>query len=421
MIDSTSYGRLLKQRLQELTEKVSDIDGALRETDSPDGEERATENEDDEVLEDLGNAALNEISRINAALHRIKNGTYGVCTSCGGMINEARLVVLLPFPMLNSASHISGLALFLTLFRSLDLIENLNDMRPRMFWLVGLLVAGIASLRAHYLAAATVTVVAFLMIDMWRHRDAVRARMISLFHAGGASVVFLLPWMATLWQSSSTPMYPVFPGTHRPDYENYSAPLGFSEHLSFFGDVMISPGVALFAVPVILYAFRRASLAGLALYLGALVTTAVLSWVFTYSDAENIHRYVAPFLNAAFFATVSVLVLQARAALPTGAETIKHRRVIDAVLCGAIVFLFPVMVSQDMARLTDKWGKPTLPAAARACNRRCRPVRSCSSSYRNPRRSITGAMRSPAWTFPARRARNPACRFLPAPTPFETI
>ena len=239
-------------------------------------------------------------------------------------------------------------------------------MRPRMFWLVGLLVAGIASLRAHYLAAATVTVVAFLMIDMWRHRDAVRARMISLFHAGGASVVFLLPWMATLWQSSSTPMYPVFPGTHRPDYENYSAPLGFSEHLSFFGDVMISPGVALFAVPVILYAFRRASLAGLALYLGALVTTAVLSWVFTYSDAENIHRYVAPFLNAAFFATVSVLVLQARAALPTGVETIKHRRVIDAVLCGAIVFLFPVMVSQDMARLTDKWGKPTLPAAARA-------------------------------------------------------
>jgi len=90
MIDSTSYGRLLKQRLQELTEKVSDIDGALREPDSPDGEERATENEDDEVLEDLGNAALNEISRINAALHRIKNGTYGVCTSCGGMINEAR-------------------------------------------------------------------------------------------------------------------------------------------------------------------------------------------------------------------------------------------------------------------------------------------------------------------------------------------
>ena len=54
-------------------------------------EERATENEGDEVLEDLGNAALAEIAQIESALSRIGDGTYGECVTCGGDIPEARL------------------------------------------------------------------------------------------------------------------------------------------------------------------------------------------------------------------------------------------------------------------------------------------------------------------------------------------
>ena len=82
---------VLEARLAELKEDVTEIDQTLREPDSQDFEERATENEGDEVLEDLGNAALTEIAQIETALARIEDGTYGECATCGADIAPARL------------------------------------------------------------------------------------------------------------------------------------------------------------------------------------------------------------------------------------------------------------------------------------------------------------------------------------------
>ncbi len=82
---------VLEKRLAVLKEEIADIDQTLREPDSQDFEERATENEGDEVLEDLGNAALIEIAQIETALERIVGGTYGDCVTCGEAIPPARL------------------------------------------------------------------------------------------------------------------------------------------------------------------------------------------------------------------------------------------------------------------------------------------------------------------------------------------
>ncbi|MAO55298.1 MAG: dimethylmenaquinone methyltransferase [Rhodospirillaceae bacterium] len=82
---------ILEARLAELKEDVTEIDQTLREPDSQDFEERATENEGDEVLEDLGNAALTEIAQIETALSRIEDGTYGECATCGAEIAPARI------------------------------------------------------------------------------------------------------------------------------------------------------------------------------------------------------------------------------------------------------------------------------------------------------------------------------------------
>ncbi len=82
---------VLEKRLAVLKEEIADIDQTLREPDSQDFEERATENEGDEVLEDLGNAALTEIAQIETALGRIADGTYGQCVTCGEAIAPARL------------------------------------------------------------------------------------------------------------------------------------------------------------------------------------------------------------------------------------------------------------------------------------------------------------------------------------------
>ncbi len=81
----------LEARRAELKNEVVEIDQTLREPESRDDEDRATEREEDEVLEGLGNAALEEISAIDAALRRIELGTYGECTVCGKPVNEARL------------------------------------------------------------------------------------------------------------------------------------------------------------------------------------------------------------------------------------------------------------------------------------------------------------------------------------------
>jgi len=84
----------LLKRLSELDERLHDIENEFDAHQSKDWEEMATEREDDEVLEGLGNAGREEIVRIRAALQRIRDGEYGACMKCGDEISEARLDVL---------------------------------------------------------------------------------------------------------------------------------------------------------------------------------------------------------------------------------------------------------------------------------------------------------------------------------------
>jgi len=96
MINLEKTKDILQERLIELTAKVNEINTELRQPDNADWEERATENEGDEVLEDMGKTALEEIALINSALQRIDMGTYGECTKCGEKIGDKRLKAL-PF------------------------------------------------------------------------------------------------------------------------------------------------------------------------------------------------------------------------------------------------------------------------------------------------------------------------------------
>ena len=91
MVDLDKMRTQLHARLAELTEEAREIDAELREPDSTDSEERATEREGDEVLEGLGKSALHEIAAIHAAQARLKAGTYGTCVTCGEPVGEKRL------------------------------------------------------------------------------------------------------------------------------------------------------------------------------------------------------------------------------------------------------------------------------------------------------------------------------------------
>jgi RNA polymerase-binding protein DksA len=81
----------LEDRRAELMEDMRAIDDRLRERPPSDAEDRATEREEDEVLEERGMTDSRELQDVENALQRMEHGTYGVCTSCGEIISAARL------------------------------------------------------------------------------------------------------------------------------------------------------------------------------------------------------------------------------------------------------------------------------------------------------------------------------------------
>ncbi|MBW4707125.1 TraR/DksA family transcriptional regulator [Roseobacter sp. YSTF-M11] len=93
-MDLATQQQTLLERRAELVGHLTEVEQQLDETPTKDMEDFSTERQGDEVLEALGQAELNEVRRIDAALSRIEQGTYGECLDCGEMISDARLSVL---------------------------------------------------------------------------------------------------------------------------------------------------------------------------------------------------------------------------------------------------------------------------------------------------------------------------------------
>lgn len=97
MQNSENFKRKLIALKDEITQRINAIEKDIRhEGMTSDWTEQATERENDEVLESLGNASEKELLMINNALKRIETGDYFYCSSCGDEIPTARLESL-PF------------------------------------------------------------------------------------------------------------------------------------------------------------------------------------------------------------------------------------------------------------------------------------------------------------------------------------
>ena len=91
MSDPTAIETQLRSRFVDLFLEAKQIDAELSAPHSKDREDRATELEGDEALEEFGHAAMAEAEQIRAALRRIAEGSYGICTRCGKPVGEERL------------------------------------------------------------------------------------------------------------------------------------------------------------------------------------------------------------------------------------------------------------------------------------------------------------------------------------------
>lgn len=80
--------------LEELDERLTKITSDVRHSDDvieKDFEEMATQNENNEVQDFLGNSARVEIAAIKHAITRLDSGDYEMCQTCGEAINSERL------------------------------------------------------------------------------------------------------------------------------------------------------------------------------------------------------------------------------------------------------------------------------------------------------------------------------------------
>lgn len=83
----------LQAKKKELSSRLQRITANLQRGFDSDSKEMAKELEDSEVVDALGNEARSEIAKISAALVRLENGRYGICTECSEPIEADRIKV----------------------------------------------------------------------------------------------------------------------------------------------------------------------------------------------------------------------------------------------------------------------------------------------------------------------------------------
>ncbi len=90
---AATRSRLL-ERLAGLEAQVQQVEESQHEPLTEDWPDQAIEREDDEALDAVERAALNEIAQVRQAITRLDAGLYGICAACGVPIEAKRLEAL---------------------------------------------------------------------------------------------------------------------------------------------------------------------------------------------------------------------------------------------------------------------------------------------------------------------------------------
>jgi RNA polymerase-binding protein DksA len=97
MLSDQEITEKLLQLREQLTHRIAAIDSDVHHRKEPvekDFAEQVTQRENDDVLGAIDVESQQTVRLIDAALARIKNGTYGICSVCGEEIAEKRLEAL---------------------------------------------------------------------------------------------------------------------------------------------------------------------------------------------------------------------------------------------------------------------------------------------------------------------------------------
>lgn len=224
----------------------------------------------------------------------------------------ALVVLLLPDASTNTASHWTGAALFLALYRTAVALPTLGSRGPVV---LGATAAAIATLRQNFLPVAVLMPVLVLgarlerpLGQAWRRERAAWAA------AAVGGLVVLTPYLIASWQSNRTLLYPLMLGTGNPNLATTPAAWGVWQELQFFLRVALDPNPIRVMVPLLpvllLVRDRRPGAPLRAFAVASAVGFALLVHSFSLSDARNLWRYAFGFM------TPLALALALEVALP---------------------------------------------------------------------------------------------------------
>ena len=93
-MDRSEIEKRLRQRLENLEQRLSRVKRDVTQEHSADSAEQAQERENDEVIDAIGAETRVAIAATRDALERLVEGTYGQCERCGEAIAPARLLAM---------------------------------------------------------------------------------------------------------------------------------------------------------------------------------------------------------------------------------------------------------------------------------------------------------------------------------------
>jgi hypothetical protein len=126
------------------------------------------------------------------------------------------------YPKINISSTVTGTAMFISLFRTLDWEEMKSSPWIPNAFIVALVTAGVCSLKTTLIPACVILVIASYFFYILGAKGDRRTAVSECLLAGILTLLLLLPWMIAMYQSSATLLYPLLgKGYHASAYGSY--------------------------------------------------------------------------------------------------------------------------------------------------------------------------------------------------------
>lgn len=228
----------------------------------------------------------------------------------------ALLAITTPIIRVNSASHFTGMVLFVGLFITLDMIGAADARRPQLFAVAGLVAAALCSLRAQNVPAAGGALGLFWLLSWMKDRPAPRIALTEAACWGAGFVIALLPWMIMSWQSNGSPLYPLVQGGNNPAFNPQTLDGSLYARLQPAFQMFLHPAILPILVCLLAVPGWRRGLPAQALAIAAVFTSVAVAYTASLApDTVTIPRYVQPLLMSAALAVLMTAAVSARGRL----------------------------------------------------------------------------------------------------------